>query len=151
MPRRIHIFGASGSGTTTLASRLAVRHGHRHPDTDEFFWLPTDPPYREKRPREARLALLRRALGETPSWVLSGSLCGWGDPLVQSMSDETLPGQTLARNLAVARAVTAGNRNAQLRELAGHDHRGMRPGEREPSAEFMAAVVGWLGNALSAR
>lgn len=71
--------------------------------------------------------------------------------VVQCMSDETLPGHTLARNLVVARAVTAGNHNAQLRELAGHDHLGMRPGEHEPSAEFMAAMVGWLGNALSAR
>ena len=53
----------------------------------------------------------------------------------------------LAGNLAVARAVTAGNRNAQLRDLPGHDHLGMRPGEREPSAEFMAVVLGWLGPA----
>ena len=76
MPRRLHVFGASGSGTTSLASLLAARHGHRHLDTDDFFWLPTDPPYREKRPREMRLELLRRALGEAPAWVLSGSLCG---------------------------------------------------------------------------
>ncbi len=82
MPRRLHVFGASGSGTTSLASALAARHGHRHLDTDDFFWLPTDPPYREKRPREMRLELLRRALGEAPAWVLSGSLCGWGDPLI---------------------------------------------------------------------
>jgi len=47
--------------------------------------------------------------------------------------------------------VTAGNQNARLRELSEHDHFGMRPGEREPSAEFMAVVVGWLGNALSSR
>jgi adenylate kinase family enzyme len=82
VPARIHIFGASGSGTTSLARALAVKHGHRHLDTDDFFWLPTDPPYVHTRPREARLALLRSALAESPSWVLSGSLCGWGDPLI---------------------------------------------------------------------
>jgi adenylate kinase family enzyme len=83
MPGRIHIFGASGSGTSSLASALATRHGHRHLDTDDFFWLPTDPPYQRPRPRETRLALLRSALDASRSWVLSGSLCGWGDPLVQ--------------------------------------------------------------------
>ena len=66
MPRRLHVFGASGSGTTSLASLLAAQHGHRHLDTDDFFWLPTDPPYRDKRPRQLRLELLRRALGEAP-------------------------------------------------------------------------------------
>ncbi len=80
--RRVHIFGASGSGTSSLAAALAAKHGHRHLDTDDFFWLPTDPPYEQPRPREARLALLRDALARSPSWVLSGSLCGWGDPLV---------------------------------------------------------------------
>jgi adenylate kinase family enzyme len=81
LPNRIHIVGASGSGTTSLGLAMAARYGHRHLDTDDFFWVRTDPPYREKRPREERLALLRQALGET-RWVLSGSLCGWGDPLI---------------------------------------------------------------------
>lgn len=79
---RIHIVGASGSGTTALAIAIATRYGHRHLDTDDFYWLRTDPPYREKRPRGERLALLRQALTESRSWVLSGSLCGWGDPLI---------------------------------------------------------------------
>jgi len=82
LPDRIHIVGASGSGTTSLAAELATRYGHRHLDTDDFFWLRTDPPYREQRPREERLASLRAALHEAERWALSGSLCGWGDPLI---------------------------------------------------------------------
>jgi len=82
LPNRIHIVGASGSGTTSLAAATATRYGHRHLDTDDFFWVRTNPPYREKRPREERLALLRQALLESGRWVLSGSLCGWGDPLI---------------------------------------------------------------------
>lgn len=82
MPNRIHIFGASGSGTTTLAAALAAKHGHGHFDTDDFYWLPTDPPYRSKRAPDARLALLRSSLAHSPSWVISGSLCGWGDSLI---------------------------------------------------------------------
>jgi len=61
---------------------MASSHGHRHLDTDDYFWLPTNPPFRETRPHGARLELLRRSMGESNSWVLSGSLCGWGDPLV---------------------------------------------------------------------
>jgi adenylate kinase family enzyme len=81
LPNRIHILGASGSGTTSLASAIADKHGHRRLDTDDFFWVPTNPPFREKRPHDERLARLREALGSGP-WVLSGSLCGWGDPLI---------------------------------------------------------------------
>jgi adenylate kinase family enzyme len=82
LPDRIHILGASGSGTTTLASAISQKHGHRHLDTDDFFWLPTDPPYRTPRPRATRLELLDSALAASRTWVLAGSLCGWGDPLI---------------------------------------------------------------------
>jgi adenylate kinase family enzyme len=74
--------GASGSGTTALATALAAKHGHRHLDSDDFFWMPTNPPYQQKRPRAERLTLLEKALSESSSWVLSGSLCGWGDTLI---------------------------------------------------------------------
>ena len=82
LPDRVHIVGASGSGTTSLASEIAGKYGHHRLDTDDFFWVPTDPPYREMRPRDQRLALLRQALLDSVPWVLSGSLCGWGDPLI---------------------------------------------------------------------
>lgn len=83
LPNRIHIFGASGSGTTSLAREIARKHGHRSLDTDDFYWVPTNPPFREKRPHGQRLALLQQAILGLASWVLSGSLCGWGDPLIQ--------------------------------------------------------------------
>jgi adenylate kinase family enzyme len=82
VPDRIHIVGASGSGTTSLAAELAGRYGHRQLDTDDFYWRRTDPPFREKRPPEERLASLRTTFQEAKRWVLSGSLCGWGDPLI---------------------------------------------------------------------
>jgi ABC-type uncharacterized transport system substrate-binding protein len=37
LPNRIHILGASGSSTTSLAALMARRCGHRHLDTDDFF------------------------------------------------------------------------------------------------------------------
>ena len=82
VPDRIHIVGASGSGTTSLAAELAGRYGHRHLDTDDFYWRRTDPPFREKRPPAERLASLGTTFQEAKRWVLSGSLCGWGDPLI---------------------------------------------------------------------
>jgi len=76
---RIHLVGASGAGTTTLGRALAARLGAVHFDTDDFFWLPTDPPFEKIRERAERQALLGVALAREPAWVLSGSLCGWGD------------------------------------------------------------------------
>jgi adenylate kinase family enzyme len=78
LPTRIHILGASGSGTTTLGSALAARLCSPHFDTDDYYWLPTDPPYEAKREMTERQELLRDLKGHE-SWVLSGSLCGWGD------------------------------------------------------------------------
>lgn len=82
LPNRIHITGASGAGTTTLAKAISDRFGHRHIDTDDYYWLPNDPPFTTKRPQEERIMLLRSALAAVETWVLSGSLCGWGDELI---------------------------------------------------------------------
>jgi adenylate kinase family enzyme len=79
---RVHILGASGAGTTTLAAALAERLGHAHLDTDDFFWLPTEPKFQTVRPQEERVALLASALDQPGGWVLSGSLCGWGDVFI---------------------------------------------------------------------
>ena len=76
---RVHVVGASGSGTTTLGRALAVRLGCRFFDTDDYFWLPSDPPFQHIRERGARQARLGAALEAHCGWVLSGSLCGWGD------------------------------------------------------------------------
>lgn len=78
----IHIFGASGSGTTTLARALSERLGCPHFDTDTYFWLPTNPPFQQARELTIRQGMLLRDLASHDSWVLSGSLCGWGDVAV---------------------------------------------------------------------
>jgi len=79
LPDKIHIFGASGSGVTTLAAAIVARYGHRHLDVDDYFWEPTEPPFRNIREVTARQRMLADALDTHPRWVLSGSLCGWGD------------------------------------------------------------------------
>jgi adenylate kinase family enzyme len=78
---RIHITGASGSGVTTLGAALARRLQCPQLDVDHFYWALTEPPFVEKRPVAERLALLGEPLRDD-KWVLSGSLVGWGDPLI---------------------------------------------------------------------
>lgn len=81
---RIHITGAACTGTTTLGQHLADALGVVHLDTDDYYWHPTDPPYTDKRPAAERLALMRAALGDQ-GWIISGSLDGWGDSLLEDV------------------------------------------------------------------
>ena len=79
----IHIFGASGSGTTTLGRALAKDMGLAHMDTDDYYWLPTDPKFTAKRPIDERLTLMQADINAAKKGVIiSGSLTGWGDPLI---------------------------------------------------------------------
>jgi len=80
--RRIHLMGASGSGVTTLGRALAGRWAQPHHDTDDYFWLPTSPPYRTTRPAADRLRLMREMFLPRLDWVLSGTVTGWGDELI---------------------------------------------------------------------
>jgi len=80
--RRIHLMGASGSGVTTLGRALAGRLALPHHDTDDYFWVPTVPPYQTTRPATERLRLMREMFLPRLDWVLSGSVTGWGDELV---------------------------------------------------------------------
>lgn len=75
---RILIVGASGSGTTTLGAALAKRLGFAHLDADNYYWLPTSPPFQRKRDAAERLAMLASALQSAPDAVVSGSPMGWG-------------------------------------------------------------------------
>ncbi|MDR5172052.1 adenylate kinase [Methylobacillus flagellatus] len=82
---RIYITGASCAGVTTLGATLARQLGLPHIDVDQFYWLPTDPPFSLKRPPQERVSLIRDALGED-GWILAGSFDGWGDALIKHAS-----------------------------------------------------------------
>ncbi|MDF2232782.1 adenylate kinase [Albimonas sp. CAU 1670] len=82
---RLHLTGASCSGVSTLAAELAARLGVPQIDVDDHYWLPTDPPYTEKRPPEGRVALIQARQAAADGWVLAGSLLGWGDALVEGV------------------------------------------------------------------
>lgn len=81
---RIHVFGASGSGTSTLGRALAAALGVPFFDADDFYWVPTDPPYQRPKAPAERTAALIATVGALPSWIVSGSMMGWGDALIPS-------------------------------------------------------------------
>src|ERR1700676_1486360 len=80
--RRIHITGAAGAGVSSLGRALADALAIPHHDTDDYFWQPTVPPYRDKREISERLRLMHEVFLPRADWVLSGSLDGWGDPVI---------------------------------------------------------------------
>ena len=96
--------GASGSGVTTLGRALGDRLAIPHHDTDDYFWRPTAPPYRETRPVADRLRLMEEMFLGRLDWVLSGSLEGWGDPIIPLL------------DLVVFLAVPTGVRLERLRD-----------------------------------
>lgn len=79
---RLHVMGASGSGTTTLARALADRWSVPHADSDDYYWIPTDPPYTRPRPPQERATLMHTMFVAREAWVLSGSMAGWGDEVL---------------------------------------------------------------------
>lgn len=44
----IHIYGASGSGSSTLGKFISEQLRYTFMDTDDYFWLPTDPKYTQR-------------------------------------------------------------------------------------------------------
>jgi len=72
MKNIIHIFGASGAGTTTLGKAINQRYGHTHLDTDDYFWLPTNPPFVTSREREERTKLLGEDILKRENCVITG-------------------------------------------------------------------------------
>jgi len=81
---RVHITGASGSGTSTLGTALANHLCVAHFDAGNFYWLPTVPPYTAKRDPASRLTLLVPSLCEAGNSILSGSVMNWGSEIEDS-------------------------------------------------------------------
>lgn len=78
---RIHITGASGCGTSTLAAAVAAALGGVHLEADDYYWLRTSPPFTTKRDRSERLSLLLNDLRASNVAVVAGSVAEWGRDL----------------------------------------------------------------------
>ncbi len=178
--RRVHTLGASGAGVTTLGRALAQAWAVPHHDTDDYYWRPTDPPFRTPRPVPERLALMEALFLPRPAWVLSGALTGWGDPLVPRFDRVVFLLTDTATRLArleareALRSGDAGDPAAHAEFLAwaaAYDTGGpeMRSRARQetwlatlpvpvlrldgarPVADNVAAVTAWVGDASAPR
>lgn len=76
---KIHLFGASGAGSTTQGKDLAAKLHIPYFDSDDYFWAPSAIPFTERRPKEERNAMLKAVLEPHDSWIVGGSLVSWGD------------------------------------------------------------------------
>jgi adenylate kinase family enzyme len=142
--RRIHVFGASGSGTTTLGRSLAERLGIPHFDTDDYFWVKTTPiPFTVKTDITGRVARLRADLLKHPDWVLSGSLCDWGDSVIPLFT------------LAVFLWIPAGIRLKRIREreIERYGVEALSPGGwfHQNHMEFMTYAASYDSGGLDIR
>ena len=84
-PCRLFIMGASGTGTTTLGRAIANEWAVPHADADDYFWQPTSPPYRAKRASSERISLMHEVFLPRSAWVLSRSIMGWGNELIEKI------------------------------------------------------------------
>ena len=108
----IHIYGASGSGTSTIGRFICEKTGYYFMDTDDYFWEPTNPPFTIKRKIPDRIALMRKDIAKYESVVISGSLVDWGDELI--------PLFTLAVRVETDTAVRIERLKKRERERFGH-------------------------------
>ena len=133
-PCRLFITGASGSGTTTLGRAVANHWAVPHADADDYFWQPTSPPYMENRAPAERISLMAEVFLPRSAWVLSGSIMGWDEHLIEKFDAVvflTLDSQERMSRLRARERV-------RLRELA-------KSGEVDKTAheEFMSWARGY--------
>lgn len=76
---KLHIFGASGTGVTTLGRALSEKFSIPYFDSDDYFWQQSDIPFTARRKPFERNALIVRDLGKQSSWILGGSVINWGE------------------------------------------------------------------------
>lgn len=130
-PCRVHITGASGCGVTTLGRALAQAWSVPCHDSDDYYWLPTDPPFRIKRTVSKRLELMRRVFLPRRAWVLTGSLMGWGNHLAADF------------DLVIFLRLDAKTRMERLRarEATRYDSADLKPGGELHTAHL--AFMAW--------
>ncbi|MEO7212520.1 shikimate kinase [Mucilaginibacter sp.] len=75
---KIQIMGASCAGSTTLGRALAESLNIPFFDTDEYFWVLTDPPFTTKREPGLRNRTIKEDMAKHESWVQAGSVIKWG-------------------------------------------------------------------------
>ena len=76
---KILIFGASGSGTTTLANSLSQKTNFPHLDIDNYYWEITNPIFQKKVEKEVSQRNVLQDFQKQNDVVVSGSMVSWGE------------------------------------------------------------------------
>lgn len=74
---KIYVTGPSGVGTTTLAKDLSTKLSIKLIDSDDLFWLKTNPPYTQPRSADELHEMFHEAIS-SDSFVLSSDVLNWG-------------------------------------------------------------------------
>lgn len=78
----IHVFGAAGSGVSTLGKWISEKYNMTFLDVDNYHWLDTPIPYTKYREPKERIKLLKQDIDKYQNVVISGAICGWGDEII---------------------------------------------------------------------
>ncbi|MES1946271.1 hypothetical protein C84B14_02956 [Salinisphaera sp. C84B14] len=125
------VTGGPGSGTSTLAEVLANRLSAAWIEADDYYWKPSNPPFRYKYDAPERADRLLQALGKTQQAVVAGSVMGWGDA-IEAAFDRIIflytdTATRMVRLRAREQSRYGGARPGFLEWAAGYDA-GERPG-----------------------
>jgi len=82
---KIHILGASGSGTSTVGRILSERMAIPLFESDDMFWEKAEIPFSVKRAKGERVELLTRIIENNESFIIAGSALIWGDILLETV------------------------------------------------------------------
>lgn len=74
---KIIIFGASGTGKTTLGKLISEKLNWMFLDSDDYYWEKTNPPFEVKIPLERRNENLKTDFKKYENVIVCGSLCTW--------------------------------------------------------------------------
>ena len=75
---KLLLFGAAGSGVTTLGNAISKRLRIPYFDCDDYYWELSNPPFTVKREPAARNALIRSEMEKYESFVTGGNIMSWG-------------------------------------------------------------------------
>ncbi len=76
---KLLLFGASGSGVSTLGGQLAQTLNFPFLDCDDYYWEKSKVPFTIKRDPVIRNAMLKADMAKHTDWIIGGSLVSWGE------------------------------------------------------------------------
>ena len=117
-------------GTTTLGAALSAQSRVPHFDSDDYYWIPSTPPYRMKRDKAQRDARLDEDIAAFDDWVWSGSAASW------KVDVERI-------DLVVYLTLPAELRLARLRARETEEHRDLPYTTEEEKEKEMGEFLDW--------